>query len=1299
MRKFILFCIVLGFLLSCMGIYAYAEERSSFPILAWWVGFPGLRYDLDGDGDLEAGMEGNRWLVAHFGYSYYQNMYDGVFLNMWRDYRPDQDPEEHPENVNYIAITMHLGDDEKEKPIELCDTVARAGFDSVGGVDAIWWKNQWENYWYFRTDTNGGLLHDADQDENGISDIEEGLVDWLDQCEQFGLKGMVPVPFLKSQFIDNRIPYDNIFPRMKPKYGELPDASDYELEDRPYCYQPWIYFQDADDYSKNLSGYPTDPTILTPPALGEWWYDDDENRAWTCEYGGQTRYTIDVATDPSIWDGNARRFWTRMNEVWDHPACLGFRLVDEPFSWLFFDFATQMRLTHNMGLYEDLGNRDPEFIPETWKKPSILGLINRMDTDDAITWDNYPAACFYVHLWHSQNMDFSKIHNPYDYEEEFYDWVTHCSIHPEAYITEPGYMRENWNDMLDLRTIPIRWRYHDGSAERHRELQFGFDSDDDGMVETNPELGGFDGVVRHLNWIALTGQKYDSIYWNLVQAAGSKYPWVATFLWYYPSREEFRCMMEMGMACGAKGFLMYCLKSGGNEVGLGNYFGYPEFGEEFEEEYQGTIYEIYYEFGIWDGSNLHLDQEHAYFYDWWELHDHESVKIKDVRSRLYTMRLLEATKPVTEAQNFGEWKASNHFQHPSILQETEGGDYVWNDPPETCPMAQYLHYGHLKDTQNRDYLYIVNRGTDMEENTDLMGLRHFTVHLRGSGSGVRELFDLPHPYFYEGYDGPDEEFIRPEGYADACPDYNDNFYPYCFKEENGAYRFEFDIEGGDGRIFFMDRSQLINGSFDIYETATGWLVVGNPQIDDEVYFDRPHSLKFSAGGIPKSATNNIKQYIDATNDTSKHSFDRGQDYKLVAMVKTDALTGDGVFLRFSWYNQLDVKLSDVDSACIKGTHDWMELSLTVPYATIPPGAEYGKVSVVVDGGIGVSGDCWVDWVKFLPDNLLYDFSFEYDGDYEDEGSDGIPEGWEAYECENDPVYGSIYKKYGDYGVKLESHKFEDTVMANDEFIFVNRGSKYELSGWGSTDGCTTQLTLLCFDGEREIQDEEEGIVYLGDEIDTDAFLQYSFEAFLGEDLPDWTRWVKVGATVFTSDNKEGRWDCLVLKDINLIHNGGFELDDDDDSLPDGWLAPDLTPPEEGTPEIEFDDRLPKFGRRALMFRLEEEGEFEVFSRDLIPLKADYDVTVSAWFGGFPNVNEDEVRGTARLGIVWYNASCGEISTIYSETTIPPRPFGVWQKLSFQRTPPEGAEYYRIVLKGIDGCSFIDGVISTLVPTE
>ena len=146
MTKVILIALIILFSVSCLPFYSYGEERSSFPVLVWWAGFPGLRGDVDGDGDPEAGDYLGRWLVAH--YKTEGDDYDYNFLNMWRDYRPDQDPEEYPENVNYIAITMHLGDDEKEKPIELCDTVARAGFDSVGGVDAIWWKNEWENYWY-----------------------------------------------------------------------------------------------------------------------------------------------------------------------------------------------------------------------------------------------------------------------------------------------------------------------------------------------------------------------------------------------------------------------------------------------------------------------------------------------------------------------------------------------------------------------------------------------------------------------------------------------------------------------------------------------------------------------------------------------------------------------------------------------------------------------------------------------------------------------------------------------------------------------------------------------------------------------------------------------------------------------------------------------------------------------------------------------------------------------------------------------------------------------------------------------
>jgi hypothetical protein len=681
------------------------------------------------------------------------------------------------------------------------------------------------------------------------------------------------------------------------------------------------------------------------------------------------------------------------------------------------------------------------------------------------------------------------------------------------------------------------------------------------------------------------------------------------------------------------------------------------------------------------------------------MHDHESVKIKDIRSRLYSMRLLEATTPITEAQDFDEWKLPGHFQQPKIWQKTEGGTYSWSNPIVTCPQSQYLHYGHLKDTQNRDYLYIVNRATDMED-VPIINPRNpdFTIHLRGSGTGVRELFDVPYPYFYPTYDSSEEEFIRPEGYAEDCPNYNSNFYPQCTKEQNGTYSFAFDINGGDGRIFFLDHSQLQNGSFDVGDSLTGWVALGGPVIDHSQYFDRYHSLKFTVGAMPQQTVNNIQQYIDASGDVNKQSFDRGQNYQLSAMVKTDNLVGSDVYLRFSWYNSNGIKLADIDSAHIKNTlNQWTKLSVTIPYTPLPGGAAYGKASIQVSGGVGASGTCWVDDVKFLPDNMLYDFSFEYDGDYQGEGQDNIPEGWEPYNSQNSPQRNEDWKKFGSFGAVIDCHKDYDTMMANDEFINIDRGSAYELSGWGSADTCTTQLVLYCFDSERNMRDPDTGIIPIGTVIENGGDFQYRGGIIYGDTLPNWTRWVKVGVTVSPGWNGQARWDGLVLKEINLVSNGSFEADDDNDGLPDGWVQ--ITPGSDGEKRIEFDDRLPKFGDRSLMLCVEDtpgvEDILEVASRDLIFLPGSCSVSASAWFGGFPQVQEDEDRGKSNLGIIWYDQSGVELSRVYSPQVVGPLDYGSWQEANLSAESPLNAKFYRLVVKGMDGCSFVDGVVSTI----
>jgi len=405
----------------------YAVEKSAFPILVWWVPVAAYQHDVDNDGQPEAGG-GNRILVCHFkGEIIVDN-----FIDLW-----------HGRYYDYAAITMHLGlptsptDGVYEHPVPLCDTIARAGFDSFGG-DCRWSNNWWENYWYFQKGysyTQGNTTYhlETDQDDSGVSDIEEAYNDYFDQCAQFGLKMMVEIPCF---FNDNRVPYDDTFPQYSQVYYNLPDPkiAPFNIPDRPYGYKPFIYFQDADDFSKNISGNPDNPTIHTPPSMDEWWYNDNQNRSWTCNWGGDVEYTIDVATEPDLWDGYALRYWTRMNEVWDSPECLGYRLVDEPFAWDFFDMACQMRLTHDMSLYADLELGPPiEFIPQTWKKPAMIILPTAPDGHGGEDWSDYPMTDLCVPEAGVMSMDDSTIENPYGYTgKDYYDWVVHCYLYPQT---------------------------------------------------------------------------------------------------------------------------------------------------------------------------------------------------------------------------------------------------------------------------------------------------------------------------------------------------------------------------------------------------------------------------------------------------------------------------------------------------------------------------------------------------------------------------------------------------------------------------------------------------------------------------------------------------------------------------------------------------------------------------------------------------------------------------------------------------------------------------------------------------
>jgi hypothetical protein len=242
--------------------------------------------------------------------------------------------------------------------------------------------------------------------------------------------------------------------------------------------------------------------------------------------------------------------------------------------------------------------------------------------------------------------------------------------------------------------------------------------------------------------------------------------------------------------------------------------------------------------------------------------------------------------------------------------------------------------------------------------------------------------------------------------------------------------------------------------------------------------------------------------------------------------------------------------------------------------------------------------------------------------------------------------------------------------------------------------------LYCFDGERNIPDEGEGIIPLGSVIENAADFQFRSAIISGDALPEWTRWVKVGVTVSPSWLGQARWDCLVLKETNLVSNGGFEADDDNDGLPDGWVQITIEP--DGSDRMEFDDRRPKFGDRALMLRVENtpnvEDILEVAEWDLIALPEGCSVSAGVWFGGFPQVQEDEDRGKSNLGIIWYDQNGAELSKVYPQAEVGPLDFGSWQKLSLLSEPPIGAKFYRPVVKGVDGCSFIDSVVSTISPT-
>jgi len=437
MKKLIVFLVSLLFIVLGTSSTMYAIERAYFPLFIWLVPYPGIRGDFDGDGDQEAGG-GYQWKVADF--KTYKEYYDNVFLKMFHDHMPADDEDLFPD---YLAITMHLGDTtlpmEHEHPVKLCDTIARAGFDSFW-MRIVWSANEWENYWFFKKDytyqDSSGQVHDlnTDQDHYGTSDIEEAYIDWLDQAQLYGLKAQVDIP---GFFMDNRTPYDDIFPRWVQRYYQyqyLPDADlpPFVISNRPYAYSPWIYFQDADDFSKNIGGNPDNPTINTPPSKDEWWYDDNQNRSWTCNWGGDVEYTIDVATEPSLWDGYALRYWTAMNQVWDHPACLGFRLVDEPFAWDFFDMAVQMRLTHDMSLYQDL-DPPPIFIPQTWKKMAMIVLPTAPDGYGGEDWSDYPMTDLSAPEAGGMSIDNSKIENPYGYTgKDYYDWVVHCYLYPQT---------------------------------------------------------------------------------------------------------------------------------------------------------------------------------------------------------------------------------------------------------------------------------------------------------------------------------------------------------------------------------------------------------------------------------------------------------------------------------------------------------------------------------------------------------------------------------------------------------------------------------------------------------------------------------------------------------------------------------------------------------------------------------------------------------------------------------------------------------------------------------------------------
>lgn len=138
---------------------------------------------------------------------------------------------------------------------------------------------------------------------------------------------------------------------------------------------------------------------------------------------------------------------------------------------------------------------------------------------------------------------------------------------------------------------------------------------------------------------------------------------------------------------------------------------------------------------------------------------------------------------------------------------------------------------------------------------------------------------------------------------------------------------------------------------------------------------------------------------------------------------------------------------------------------------------------------------------------------------------------------------------------------------------------------------------------------------------------------------------------------------------NLVVNGSFETDTNEDGTPDGWVLTEYTGSTNG--KVSSDQR---HGANCMQFTSTGSGGGFIISQDFIEVNTDVTQTFA-----FSLISTDAgVRNLVE--ILWYDEGQASISTttIYDEATANPTS---WTRYTFQATPPADANYAKVRMYG------------------